>query len=183
MTQMNNEAVWPAMRPAAGRHLLNAIGKPGSRTSVNTHAILPGLSVASSVALEALVNDGACVYLDPALAAEPLQEALWQQGAHLKELHQSDVALLTADNVPALRALEGRNVTVIMAVPSLSGGLTLRLRGAQISESRAIAPQLPMNLLNYLRERAANHVDALDLILTCGDSMVSLPARVDIQVC
>lgn len=72
---------------------------------------------------------------------------------------------------------------MIIEVPALSGGLTLRLSGSTLREPRAVAPKLPKAVLHYLRERVHSFPQPIDLIFTCGDQMMALPHTTNVVVC
>ncbi len=75
------------------------------------------------------------------------------------------------------------SATLIFEVPSLNGGLTLRLTGPGMREPRAIAPQLPECIIHELTERPHPFPLGIDLILTCGERLLAIPRTTHVEVC
>jgi len=73
--------------------------------------------------------------------------------------------------------------TLIIELPGLNGGLTLRLSGGGLRETRAVAPQLPPAVLTYLREHPHPSRQRGDLMFTCGETLMALPHDVRVTVC
>lgn len=74
------------------------------------------------------------------------------------------------------------NTTVIMDLPSLHGGETLRLSGPGIQGAHEVAPRLPSNVLQYLTDRPHRFPQGLDLIFTSGSQLLALPRTTHVEV-
>ncbi|WP_075183550.1 phosphonate C-P lyase system protein PhnH [Pantoea sp. 1.19] len=172
----------PRHSRATGCHLRNASGKPGAIVWVASVAASPGNPVGMITALTELLQPDTPVWIDPTL---PLAARYAGQcaslGARPVALTEARVAILSPASVSTLSDLVARAITVVMEVPALTGGLTLRLRDASGGAVRDITPQLPPALLSWLRADPAPR--QLDWILTSGDALLSLPPRVGLQVC
>ncbi|WP_338556744.1 phosphonate C-P lyase system protein PhnH [Erwinia sp. E_sp_B04_7] len=175
----------------AFRRILKAMSEPGVMVSLPQ---LPAWGMASSAAtavLMTLVDRETPLYLDSTLSNEALLTNLrFHTGAPVTEQTDAPFALLHAkSDTPIQQFSPGDNLspekstTIIIEVPSLNGGLTLRLSGPGLMESRAIAPQLPESVLQYLRERPHSFPQGIDLIFTCGENMMALPRTTDVRVC
>lgn len=175
----------------AFRRILKAMSEPGVMVSLPQ---LPAWGMASSAAtavLMTLVDRETPLYLDSRLSNEALLTNLrFHTGAPVTEQTDAPFALLHAkSDIPIQPFSPGDNfspeksTTLIIEVPSLNGGLTLRLSGPGLMESRAIAPQLPESVLHYLRERPHSFPQGIDLIFTCGENMMALPRTTAVRVC
>lgn len=175
----------------AFRRILKAMSEPGVMVSLPSLPAWGNASTAATAVLMTLVDRETPLYVDPALHDEALLNNLrFHTGAPVTEETDAPFALLHGSSAPGLHHFSaGDNVspekstTVIIEVPSLNGGLTLRLNGPGLMETRAIAPQLPESVLHYLRERPHRFPQGVDLIFTCGENMMALPRTTDVEVC
>ncbi len=175
----------------AFRRILKAMSEPGVMVSLPQLPAWGRVSSAATAILMTLVDRETPVYLDSTLNDEALLTNLrFHTGAPVTEQTDAPFALLHAKSDTAIGQFSaGNNVspekstTVIIEVPSLNGGLTLRLSGPGLLETRAIAPQLPEGVLQYLRERPHCFPQGIDLIFTCGENMMALPRTTDVRVC
>jgi len=175
----------------AFRRILKAMSEPGVMVSLPLQHGWGSISPAATVVLLTLVDRETPLWLDKALYNETLLANLrFHTGAPVTDRYQAPVALLHArSDIDPQHFAAGDNLspekstTVIFEVPSLNGGLTLRLRGPGLRETRAIAPQLPEKLLAFLRQRAQVFPQPIDLIFTCGEAMMALPHTTQVEVC
>lgn len=175
----------------AFRRILKAMSEPGVMVSLPLQHGWGSISPAATAVLLTLVDRETPLWLDQALHHETLLANLrFHTGAALTESHQAPFALLHArSDIDPQRFASGDNqspeksTTVIIEVPSLNGGLTLRLRGPGLMETRAIAPQLPEAMLQFLRQRPQRFPEGVDLIFTCGEAMMALPRTTQVEVC
>ncbi|BCG11116.1 MULTISPECIES: phosphonate C-P lyase system protein PhnH [Buttiauxella] len=176
------------------RRLLKAMSEPG--VIVALHSLQHGwkpLNVASTSVLLTLADNDTPVWISDALSNDvTLQNVRFHTNAPISltpEHAQFAVAdaEITAGQLNALA--QGTDVapdtsaTLILQVPSLSGGRMLRLTGAGIREERMIAPQLPDCVIHELTERPHPFPLGIDLILTCGDRLLAIPRTTHVEVC
>ncbi|RWR02255.1 carbon-phosphorus lyase complex subunit [[Pantoea] beijingensis] len=175
----------------AFRRILKAMSEPGVIVSLPLQHGWGALSPAATAVLLTLVDRETPLWLDDALSDESLLANLrFHTGASLSEGGNAAFALLSAasDVDPMIFACGDnlspeKSTTVIIEVPSLNGGLTLRLRGPGLMETRAIAPQLPERWLAYLRQRPTIFPQGIDLMFTCGTALMALPRTTQVEVC
>ncbi|MGB7803832.1 phosphonate C-P lyase system protein PhnH [Buttiauxella sp.] len=176
------------------RRLLKAMSEPG--VIVALHSLQHGwkpLNIASTSVLLTLADNDTPVWISEALSNDvTLQNVRFHTNASISltpEHAQFAVAdsSITAQQLNALA--QGTDVapdtsaTLILQVPSLSGGRMLRLTGAGIREERMIAPQLPDCVIFELTERPHPFPLGIDLILTCGERLLAIPRTTHVEVC
>lgn len=176
------------------RRLLKAMSEPG--VIVALHQLKHGwqpLNVATTSVLLTLADNDTPVWLSNTLHNDIVSQSLrFHTNAPLVEQPQQATFAVSSDTISSeqLNALcEGSAVapetsaTLIVQVPSLSGGRMLRLTGAGIAEERMIAPQLPNCILHELTERPHPFPLGVDLILTCGERLLAIPRTTHVEVC
>ena len=176
------------------RRLLKAMSEPG--VIVALHQLKHGwqpLNVATTSVLLTLADNDTPVWLSHALHNDIVSQSLrFHTNAPLVEQPQQATFAVSSDTISSeqLNALcEGSakapetSATLIVQVPSLSGGRMLRLTGAGIAEERMIAPQLPSCILHELTERPHPFPLGVDLILTCGERLLAIPRTTHVEVC
>ena len=176
------------------RRLLKAMSEPG--VIVALHQLKHGwqpLNVATTSVLLTLADNDTPVWLSHALHNDIVSQSLrFHTNAPLVEQPHQATYAVSSDTISSeqLNALcEGSAIapetsaTLIVQVPSLSGGRMLRLTGAGIAEERMIAPQLPSCILHELTERPHPFPLGVDLILTCGERLLAIPRTTHVEVC
>ncbi len=176
------------------RRLLKAMSEPG--VIVALHSLQHGwkpLNIASTSVLLTLADNDTPVWISDALSNDvTLQNVRFHTNTPISQVPehaQFAVAdsTITAEQLNALA--QGTDVapdtsaTLILQVPSLSGGRMLRLTGAGIREERMIAPQLPDCVIHELTERPHPFPLGIDLILTCGERLLAIPRTTHVEVC
>lgn len=174
----------------ASRRVHKAMSEPGVIVSL---PLMPGQRELSSAASALLLTreEGAdTLWLDPQIDSAALRSTLhFCTGMPLVSACNASLALSHARANPepatlmARQAAAGHNRTLIIELPGLNGGLTLRLSGDGLRETRAVAPQLPPAVLAYLREHPHPGRQRSDLIFTCGETLMALPHTVRVAVC
>ncbi|MGD8105625.1 phosphonate C-P lyase system protein PhnH [Pantoea sp. FN0302] len=165
------------------RRILKAMNEAGVAVTLPCAQRWAGLSPAATALLMTLSEADTPLWLDEYLDTPELRDALYQAGsAPLSHTQSAALALLHSDSNPDLHAIAAAGATVILEVPALNGGLTLRLRGPGIQERRAVAPQLPPQVIAFLREWPLNG-QGINLMLTCGDMVMVLPRSAQVAVC
>ena len=165
------------------RRILKAMSEPGAAVMLPCTEQWAGISPAATALLTTLNEADAPLFAAPVLETSALRDSLHRNnGAPLTSEQPAAFALLHSDSDPDLAAICAPGATVILEVPALNGGLTLRLRGPGIQERRAIAPQLPPKTLAFLREWPLNG-QGVNLMLTCGEMMMVLPRTAQVAVC
>lgn len=176
---------------SAFRRILKAMSEPGVVVTLPAIPAWGELSPATTALLMTLVDRETPVWIDARLQQPVVLENLrFHTGAPLSTAFDAAFALLHAGSSQPVTAFSAgdnqspeKSTTLIIELPSLNGGLTLRLSGPGILESRAIAPQLPENVLNYLRDNPHRFPQGVDLIFTCGSQLQALPRTTDVEVC
>ncbi|OAT15141.1 PhnH family protein [Buttiauxella noackiae ATCC 51607] len=176
------------------RRLLKAMSEPG--VIVALHSLQHGwkpLNIASTSVLLTLADNDTPVWISDALSNDvTLQNVRFHTNAPVSTTpEQAQFAVAdSAISAGQLNALaQGTDVapdtsaTLILQVPSLSGGRMLRLTGAGIREERMIAPQLPDCVIHELTERPHPFPLGIDLILTCGERLLAIPRTTHVEVC
>lgn len=165
------------------RRMLKAMNEAGVAVTLPCTQRWARLSSAASALLMTLSETDTPLWLDEALNTPALRECLRHAGGvPLSHQQPAGLALLHSDSNPDLHAIAAAGATIILEVPALNGGLTLRLRGPGIQERRAVAPQLPPKVINFLREWTLNG-EGINLMLTCGDTLMVLPRSTQVAVC
>jgi alpha-D-ribose 1-methylphosphonate 5-triphosphate synthase subunit PhnH len=184
-----NHPVADAQR--AFRRILKAMSEPGVMVSLPLQQGWGDLSPAATAVLLTLVDQESALWLDSRIDNDVVRNNLrFHTGVPIVDERDAPFALTHAatNPDPALFAAGDnmspeKSTTLIVEVPALNGGLTLRLSGPGLREPRAIAPQLPEAILHYLRERPHPFPQGVDLIFTCGEAMMALPRTTDVEVC
>ncbi|PLV61367.1 phosphonate C-P lyase system protein PhnH [Erwinia sp. B116] len=175
----------------AFRRILKAMSEPGVMVSLPVLPAWGQTSTAATAVMMTLVDGETPLWIDARLDNEALRNNLrFHTGAPVTDSTRAPFALLHAESEADIAGFSAgdnlspeKSSTLIIEVPSLSGGLTLRLRGPGLMETRAIAPKLPANVLRYLRDRSHRFPQGIDLIFTCGENMMALPRTTDVEVC
>ncbi|WP_380178988.1 phosphonate C-P lyase system protein PhnH [Kalamiella sp. sgz302252] len=169
----------------AFRLILKALSEPGVKVALPPVAAWGNASPAATAILTTLVDRETPFWMDSSLSNNAMLENLARFGARTATKKEAAVALLNADSETPIEGFSPGHgpSTVIVEVAALSGGLTLRLSGPDLREPRAIAPKLPEAVLHYLRERVHSFPQPIDLIFTCGETMMALPHTTNVVVC
>lgn len=165
------------------RRLLKAMSEPGVIVTLNQlkHGWQP-LNLASTTLLMTLNGSDTALWMSPALENDLVTQnlRLHTRAVRVDHSYQAEFALadetLSADQLNTLAAR-----TLVLQVASLSGGRMLRLTGAGIREERMVAPQLPGSLINVLSEHEHAFQLGFDLLLTCGERLLAIPATTHIE--
>ena len=165
------------------RRILKAMNEAGVAIALPCKQQWAGLSPAATALLLTLNDADAPLWLDEKLDTPVLRAGLQQAtGIALSRQAPASLAMLHSNSDPNLNLIAAPGATIILEVPALNGGLTLRLRGPGIQERRAVAPQLPPRVLAYLREWPLNG-QGINLMLTCGEMLMVLPRTAQVSVC
>lgn len=176
------------------RRLLKAMSEPG--VIVALHQLKHGwqpLNIATTSVLLTLTDNDTPVWLSTALSNDIVNQSLrFHTNAPLVDMPEQ-AAFAVADGEISHAQLNAlatgsavapeTSATLVVQVPSLSGGRMLRLTGAGIAEERMIAPQLPDCLIHELTERPHPFPLGIDLILTCGERLLAVPRTTHVEVC
>ena len=179
----------------AFKAVMDALSHPGTVQRLPgearpPHPLSPGLA---EIALT-LCDHDTPVWLDPVLAAAPAV-ADWlafHVGAQLTRdpagaafAFASSAATLSAFSLFALGTDEypDRSTTVVLAIPALTGGPTLTLRGPGIKGEASIAPTgLPEDFAAQWAENRAQFPRGIDLLLLAPEGLVGLPRTTRIEL-
>jgi alpha-D-ribose 1-methylphosphonate 5-triphosphate synthase subunit PhnH len=174
------------------RDVLDAFSHPGRIVALRqAPAAVAPLSVAATTFLLTLVDRDTPLWLSPSLATTAVQDfARFHTGAPIVE-NEADAlfAVVTPDRAPLLDGFAigsdpypDRSATLVVEVPSLTGGTTRRLRGPGIDGSASVAiAGLPNS---FWGEWAANHVlfpCGVDLVFASGTELLALPRSIAVE--
>ena len=178
--------------PVAGaqqcfRAVLDAMARPGCIGTVGGVAPPAPLCVASAAVLLTLTDHETPLWLDPAAAAARHWIAFHCGAPEANGTGNANFAL--ALGMPDLAHFpagthEGpeTSATVIVQLPSLTGGVALRLRGPGIETSRLLAPVgLPPDFPAFWRRNRGLFPAGIDLILCAGADLAALPRTVQVE--
>ena len=173
---------------SAFRALMDALANPGLMQSLDTDmAPTDGLSAELAAVALSLCDPDTLVWLDPSLAATDAIVAWlrFKTGAPLTDdparaafALVSDVTQLPALDRFALGSAEypDTSTTIAVALPSLSGGPSLTLRGPGINGTRTIAPAgLPADFVAQWADNRELFPRGIDLLLVADTAVIGLP--------
>lgn len=167
------------------RSVLDAMSRPGS---ISTLSVLPGvpkgLNPAQAAFLVALADADTPIWF-----ADPIVEAVdflrFHCGCPITEDPMAATFAVLSDPsqlLPLDRFHEGeeaypdRSATLLLAVPSLSGGVPLVATGPGVNGTANLAPRgLPDGFLAAMAENRAAYPCGIDLLLMTQDRMIGLP--------
>jgi alpha-D-ribose 1-methylphosphonate 5-triphosphate synthase subunit PhnH len=171
----------------AFRAIMDALANPGQPQALTAVASNAGLAPELAAIALTLCDHDSPLWLDPALAGNDGAVAWlrFQTGAPLVADPAKVQFALVAD-VAALPALDrfalgtdeypDRSTTIVAALPSLSGGAALTLRGPGIKDLATIAPTgLPQDFVAQWTANRALFPRGVDLLLVAGGQVIGLP--------
>ncbi|ACS85111.1 phosphonate C-P lyase system protein PhnH [Musicola paradisiaca] len=173
------------------RRLLKAMSEPGETVTLHHHVGWGALSPAATAVLLTLVDHETPLWLEPRLAQDDVVTSLrFYTGVQLTSPAQAQFAVLGVNSQQPLASFNPgdelspeRSTTLVLEVDDLAGGLPLWLTGPGLAQARMIAPQLPVAVLDYWCSRPHAFPAGLDIILTCGASLLALPRTTQVEVC
>lgn len=179
---------------AVFRAIMDAMARPGLLQTMDRPLTSPaGLGEAQGAIALTLCDHDVAVWLSPALAKTPVGAWIgFHTGARLVE-EKSDCQFAFLDagttrltfNAFALGSQDypDRSTTLVLELPSLTGGAELVLRGPGIKEQMVIAPRgLPESFLLQWQENHQQFPRGIDLILTSGCDLMCLPRSCTISL-
>ena len=178
---------------AVFRRVLEAMSFPGRPVALDPVPAPPaGLEPAQNALLLTLADTDTPVWLAPDVRTRQAEAAVrFHCGAPVvDDAARAAFAVLRAGpDMPSLDAFDigedrypDRSATLFVAVPALSGGPPVHLRGPGIRERSSIAPEgLPPR---FWQEWAVNRTlfpQGVDVVLCSGDTVVGLPRGLDAE--
>jgi alpha-D-ribose 1-methylphosphonate 5-triphosphate synthase subunit PhnH len=178
----------------AFRALMDALANPGLVQPLGGVTTSAGLSPDLAAIALAICDHDTLLWLDPALAQNSgiVAWLRFQTGAPLTD-DPSRAAFALASDVGALPPFDrfalgtaeypDRSTTIALAVPSLTGGSSLILRGPGIKDTRSISPAgLPGDFLPQWTANRALFPRGVDLLLVADSQLVGLPRTTRISM-
>ena len=169
------------------RSVLDAMSRPGRIKTVAGVAPPAPLCVASAAVLLTLIDHETTFWLDPAAGAAHAWIAFHcgAPSAHMPR----DAAYAFSLGLPALPHFNAGNhegpetsATIVVQLPSLTGGAPLRLSGPGLKDSATIAPLgLPADFPAIWRRNRSLFPAGIDLILCAGNTLAALPRTVQVE--
>lgn len=172
---------------AVFRKLMEAVARPGRVQDLGDAPDAPhGLDRAAGAAALTLFDFETEVWLDPVLRGGPAEAWIrFHCGCPLTTDPGRAAFAVVADpaTAPALAAFNqgdakypDRSTTVILQIPSLSGGAQVVLTGPGIQTSERVAPQgLPPDFWDQVETNHGQFQFGVDLLLCAGDLLLGLP--------
>ena len=170
------------------RAIMDALANPGTRQNLVTpHSISHTLSPELVSILLTVADHDTPVWLDAALRGDgAIRDFLaFHSGAPLVEAPEKAVFAVAsgAKQLPAFEQFNpgtqeypDRSTTIVLAVPALSGGETLVLRGPGIKDHAHISPiGLPADFRAQWTANRALFPRGVDLLLVAGGQVMGLP--------
>ncbi len=178
--------------PVAGaqrcfRAVLDAMARPGRIETIGGVAPPEPLGIAAGAVLLTLTDHETPLWLDPAAAAARQWLAFHSGAPTAADPATATFAL--ALGLPDLTRFaagthEGpeTSATVVVQLPSLTGGTALRLRGPGIETTALLAPAgLPADFPAIWQRNRGLFPAGIDLILCAGADLAALPRTVGIE--
>ena len=179
----------------AFRALMDALANPGQPRALGhdlQHA--PGLPAELAAVALTMCDHDTQVWLDPALAASEgiVAWLRFQTGAPITaDASGATFALVSSpEQLPRLESFAlgideypDRSTTIALALPSLTGGPALTLRGPGIKHTQTIAPAgLPESFVAQWADNRALFPRGVDLLLVAGGQVIGLPRTTRISM-
>jgi len=169
------------------RAVMDAMAQPGTHLTIAPHIKPPsGLGLAQGAIALTLCDHDAAVWLSSALAKASVGAWIgFHTGAHMVDA-KSDclfafLELGTTRLTFSAFALGGqdypdRSATLVLELPSLTGGPELVLQGPGIKDQTVIAPLgLPEGFVLQWQDNHQQFPRGVDLVLTAGRDLLCLP--------
>lgn len=172
------------------RDLLSAMARPGRPVRLSRAVEAPApLDPATAVAALTLVDNDTPLWIDWIADTPPVRAYLkFHCGCPIEERSQMAAFALVTDpsNMPRLALLAqgvdqypDRSATLFLQLPSLEDGPVVSLVGPGIQDRAVIRPAgLPDWFWNDWRLNAAQFPLGVDIILTCGETVIGLPRSI-----
>jgi alpha-D-ribose 1-methylphosphonate 5-triphosphate synthase subunit PhnH len=174
------------------RDVLDAFAHPGRVVSLRQPpASVAPLSAAATAFLLTLVDRDTPLWLSPALATTAVRDfARFHTGAPIVESEADALfAIVTPDRAPLLDGFAigtdpypDRSATLVVEVPSLTGGTPRRLRGPGIDGRASVA--IAGLADSFWSEWTANHMlfpCGVDLVFASGTALLALPRSIAVE--
>ncbi|WP_442801272.1 phosphonate C-P lyase system protein PhnH [Serratia rubidaea] len=193
MSLLNGFASPVAQAQQTFRLILKALSEPGVTVRLTDAPQWPPLDAATTATLLTLADGETPLLLSPALSSEQVLTNLRFHTGAPQASSAADAVFAVTDHrlQPAdLQALPHgdelapeQGAMLIVQLTDLQSGAPLRLSGPGIAHSRTIAPPLPEALRRYLLARPQPFPLGLDVILTCGDTLLAIPRTTHLEEC
>lgn len=169
------------------RTVMDAMAQPGTLQTIALPLTPPaGLGLAQGAIALTLCDHDVAVWLSAGLAKAPVGAWIgFHTGARIVEgksdcqfafLEVGTSRLTFSAFSMGSQDYPDRSATLVLELPSLTGGTELILRGPGIKEQASIAPRgLPDGFLMQWQENHQQFPRGIDLILTAGRELICLP--------
>lgn len=169
------------------RAVLGAMSRPGRVATVTGVQPPAPLCVASAAVLLTLIDHETPFWLAPdAGAAHPW--IAFHCGAPAAPAEQAAAFALSLGLSDLVRFNAGTHegpetsATIVVQLPSLTGGRPLRLRGPGLKDSAVISPTgLPVDFPAIWQGNRSLFPAGIDLILCAGNTLAALPRTISVQ--
>ncbi|RVK89400.1 phosphonate C-P lyase system protein PhnH [Sinorhizobium meliloti] len=172
------------------RAVLRAFSYPGEIISTEPFSNKPTAMCDSLFAVALCLLDGETrVWLDPALDTQEVRDILRLQNGITKFSGPSEADFALIANAPALLDVQAfrygtllepnLSTTLLIQVPSLTGGEPARLSGPGVKGEKSVTPSgLPKWFWSALADNAAKFPLGFDVIFFDGASLMGVPRSV-----
>lgn len=176
------------------REIMNATARPGIIVEFRTSPLPPqGLNKAAGAYLLTLADNDTSLWLDPSLRNKDIEGWLrFHTGAPFTQEPNEAILALIADleiaqNLAHFNQGDAKYpdlaTTVLVLVPSLTGGQALTLMGPGIEDKATIAPiGLSEVFWQNRAELVAHFQFGIDLILCADDQLISIPRTTRVTI-
>ena len=169
------------------RSVLDAMSHPGHIAAVAGVAPPATLCVASAAVLLTLIDHETAFWLDPDAGAA--REWIAFHCGAATAVGREDAAFALSLGLPDLARFDAgthegpeTSATIVVQLPSLTGGAPLRLRGPGLKDSATIAPVgLPGDFPAIWRRNRRLFPAGIDLILCAGGTLAALPRTIQVE--
>ncbi|AJY45449.1 phosphonate C-P lyase system protein PhnH [Martelella endophytica] len=167
--------------------VMNAMAEPGTIHRLDASAQAPEpIGPAMSAVLLALLDADTPFWLTASLAESALASWLSFHCGAQETDEKAEAAFAVIENGATMPAFElfstgtqeypDRSTTLIVELPSLTGGEPLVLTGPGVKGSREIAPAgLPPHFIARWAGNRASFPRGIDIVFTCGTELLCLP--------
>lgn len=177
----------------AFRGILKAMSQPGDIVNLGETCAAPeALPRSAATALLTMTDFETSVWIDPQIDAPHIRDyLLFHSGTRFTETPDTaDFALVTPEtdraNLDSLPTgtdeRPEKSATLVMLLPSLSGGLPLTLSGPGIEDTTSFAPSgLEYTFWTWFSSKSVHFPRGLDIILASGEQLAAITRSTKVE--
>ena len=170
------------------RALLNALANPGRPQTLPAPEQMPAGYPPSIIGLLSLLDATVMVGF-PNAVPDLVQWLVFHTGTSVAPMERADFIYVPQGQArPALASLRQglldapeTSATLMLEIPSFSGGRALELSGPGIQTSEIITPVLDPGLISEWQRQSGRFPRGVDIFLLCGTDVIGLPRSTAIR--